>query len=439
MGFDIEGAKKAGYSDAEIAEYLANPPATAQPDAQAQTPEWAGRHPNLYAGVMTAADQAPIAASLVRRSVVGAPLAGILNAAGGTTKRIINGEDAQTWGEAFRNVAGDVVTGAGLDLIGRGVGQVAKGAFDTVAHSSPVQAVAEMVNDVIPNQTKAMANKMYQSAMKFSTSPKVLAPAERSAITETGLREGYMPDEASYLRLADTVKANTNQVDDLINAATQNGDMIPAQDVLSKANIDKLLARGAMVEGVAPGYTKVVQNAADNLLNVQELSPTAANASKRQLYQTLEDAYKNNTLSQPSTQAKKQIASGLKAVLEDRYPEIAKLNANSKELLDLSDHLARSIGRVSNRDIIGLGDKVVMDTIASIPSEGIAGKSTAGMLISLLDRPQSKARIAQALYKANTGKSIPLSAWQRGAKYLGQGSKQAIEAAILGGGLAQND
>lgn len=408
-------------------------------------PKWGRDNPNVYAGAMTALDLAPALASFAKGTGVGMPVAGAVNAAGKAAQRSISGEE-QSMGASLA----DFAKGATVEGIGRLAGAAIQGATNIPA---------------IKNGTDALAKKLYQSAMKFSTSPKVLTAADRASITETGLKNNFMPKDADYLRLGDMVNSNTSKVNGIIDAGTMAGDTIPAKDVLNLANFQKLYGRGDSVRGVTPGYMGSVSAVERNLLKGEiptpaktiesaildsngnpyatqvpavehPYTPTDINTSKRQLYKELEDAYAKNTLSKPSVQAKKQLASGLKKVLEEQYPEVKSINASSKELLDLSDHLARSIGRVQNRDIIGLGDKVVMNMVGSIPSESLTAKSTVGFIASMLDRPMAKAKLAQILYKANTGRNLPLSQWQKGVQYIGKTANSApirgaFDAALL--------
>ena len=382
-------------------------------------PKWGREHPNLYAGAMTALDMAPALASFAG-PVSGIPLAGAINTAGQAIKRKIGGEEQGT-GKSLA----DFAMGAATEGAGRAIGAGIKAATN-------IPAIRQGADN--------LSKKLYQSAMKFSTSPTVLPASERAAITETGLKNNFMPRDEDYLRLKSMVGANTDAVDKIISQGTAAGDTIPAGKVLDLADFKNLYGRGEQVRGVSPGYTGATNRVEQNLLKGEEAAPytpTDINTSKRQLYKELEDAYAKNTLSKPSVQAKKQLASGLKSALEEQYPEIKNLNANSKELLDLSDHLARSIGRVQNRDIIGLGDKVVMDMIGSIPKgEATSSKTLWGALAATVDRPIVKAKLAQILYKANTGKNLPLSQWQKGVKYIGEklGSAPArgtFDAAIL--------
>lgn len=400
-------------SDAELegiiaAEEAAKPKMVSSTD---MAPEWAGQYPNGYAALMTGLDMAGAGASLLKGTGAGMAAGAGINAGAQALKRYINGEPT-----TLKKVLTDATIGAGTEGLGRIIG---KG----------VQALSTSV-----------PNKLYQSAMKFSNSPTVLPPAERAKIIQTGLDNGFMPNEASYLRLKNTVGANSSKVDDILNAATSKGDTIAAQDVINKGSLADLLNRGQQVRGVSPAYGQEV----DNVINafkagetIAPYTPNDINAAKRQLYQELEDAYKQGTLSDPKVQSKKQLAAGLKTILEERYPEISALNANSSELLALSDHLARSIGRTQNRDIIGLGDKVVMDTVANIPSDGgMAGKTLYGAVMATLDRPAVKARLAQALYKSNTGKALPMTQWRKGLEYVDRPAKQvakgAFDAAVLG-------
>lgn len=402
-------------------------------------PEWGRKHPNLYAGVETALDLAPMAAGLFKSTGVGIPVAAGINAGAKYAQRKIAGQDTTT-----ADVLGDLAKGATVEGGGRLVSGALKAATD------------------IPGAKQALQNtgrKLYQSAMKFSTSPKVLTPAERAAITETGLKYNFQPNDASYLRLKGMVDSNTDEVNKIINAGAAEGDTIPARDVLEGTGIEDLLRRGRAVRGVTPGYEGSVKKVAGTFKEGEvgtpeqtiestilgpdgkpaitrvipeeprPYTPTDLNTSKRQLYQELEDAYNKSTLSKPSVQVKKQLARGLKETLETMYPEVKKLNENSAELLALSDHLARSMGRVGNRDVIGLGDKIVLDMVTG----RMASPTTAAMgIMTLLDRPQLKARLAQLLYKANTGKSLPIGQWQKGLKYFGQVAAPAARAAFEG-------
>lgn len=392
-------------------------------------PKWGRDNPNLYAGVETALDLAPAIASFAKSSGIGIPIAGAVNAGAKAIQRGIAGED-----QSFGATLGDFAKGATVEGVGRGIGK----GIQAVTNIPAVRAGLDKVS-----------KKLYQSAMKFSTSPTVLPAADRAAITETGLRHNFMPTDEDYLRLKDMVGANTNKVNSIIDAGTAKGDTIPAKKIIDLADFQKLYGRGESVRGVTPGYSGAVGRVEDTLMRGESpvgafgpdiprpYTPTDINVSKRQLYKELEDAYAKNTLSKPSVQAKKQLARGLKEALEAQYPEIKNINASSKELLDLSDHLARSIGRVQNRDIIGLGDKVVMDMVGSIPKESLTGKSTVGFIASILDRPMAKAKLARILYKANTGRDLPLSQWQKGVKYIGEKLNSApvrgaFDAAVLG-------
>lgn len=406
------------YSTAELEAIAGTTPKAAPADPNGivdGVPKWGRDNPNLYAGAMTALDLIPAAASFAKSTGVGIPVAGAINAAAKAGQRAISGEE-----QSFGASLGDFAKGATIEGAGRAVGAVAQKTLD-------IPAVKQKLADI--------GEGLYASAMKFSTAPNVLSPVERKAIVQTGLRDGYMPDEASYLRLQGNVKANTKAVDDIISQGTANGDTIRTVDIPRKGELADLIQYGNQVKGVAPGYKAEVGGQISDLLAAgKTMTPDAVNASKRQLYKELEDAYRQGTLSNPTVQSRKQLASGMKTVLEEMYPEIGALNASSKELLDLSDHLARSVGRVGNRDVVGLGDKIVMDTIASIPKGNASAPATLwGAVVATIDRPIIKAKLAQILYKANTGKNLPLSQWKKGAQYIGKAANSAPARAAMEG------
>ena len=117
-------------------------------------------------------------------------------------------------------------------------------------------------------------------------------------------------------------------------------------------------------------------------------------------------------------EAQKALARGIKDEIVRVYPEIANLNAKDSALINLQDSLERAVGRITNRDIMGIG--VPIKTTAG----AVQGKpgALAGLTMGLIDTPTIKARLALALSKAKKIKTptkiTPRQAITQGA-YIG--------------------
>lgn len=225
MPFDIEGAKKAGYSDAEIADHLGTEqkfdvasarkagysdmeilghlmPATSAPVSD-NTPAWAGRHPNLY-GIAGAAKEtlAPIAEGLglAVGGIAGTPLGPVGQVAGAGlgyagAKRLgtiadqyLGNTPPETLGGALKQTGKDVISGAqmeaggqvagvalskGAELAGKGIKQVLGATADEALKGG--QAYKDAMRgktsgeDIVNNVQDALKSLKDQRAATYQT------------------------------------------------------------------------------------------------------------------------------------------------------------------------------------------------------------------------------------------------------------------------------
>jgi hypothetical protein len=445
-------AKYAGLPDDAVMEYAGLPPdALPGPkpfnpsplptgsDVVDGVPKWGRDNPNTYAGVMTALDLLPMVAAGFKTTGIGIPVAGAINAGAKALQRNI--ADQSTTGA---DVALDFAKGAAIE----GGGRAVSGAVKAVTN---IPAVRETGNRV--------ANWLTRSAGKFGTGGG-LTPTEQKAMAETVLNKGYKFNEGSWQDMLNTIKGNTGKVDDIYAAGTQAGDTFTAPEVLANGDFGRLLNRGENVRGVYSGhhggsYTDEVnsvlnrfrQGAAGEPAKTIEsavlgadgrpamtttipavptpYTPTALNVAKRQLYQDIGTSYKNRAVNAPSEAAQKTLAGAIKDTLDTKYPNAVPFNLDSSELLQLEPYFARAINRISQRDVVGLGEKIALGSLKDPISLADVSPSTLGKLVAAVwDRPEIKSRVAQMMYSRNPGTS------KAGVKIAGQMTGPALRTAL---------
>lgn len=291
-------------------------------------------------------------------------------------------------GEAAK-VAGAVTDP--VTLAGNGLSAAGKGA-------------ASVIPDIV--KQRFTPESLYASAMKFSNNPNVLSPADRRAAVTTGLKEKMLPNEASYQKLWDQVTANKAKVNEIVAKGEKAGDTVSTSEVTRL--LSPLEKRAALVEKFNPEFAQVLRETRSNIEAYGDNIPVA---SAQALKETLQDLSKYGTddRSRFAVAANKALGRGIRIQLETVYPELQGLNRNSAALLTLENELAKAVGRVGNRDIVSLGMRV------GIGGAGDASKA-AGIVSSIFDLPNIKARLALLLYEAKTGKKLPPSRWETAAK-----------------------
>lgn len=280
---------------------------------------------------------------------------------------------------------------------------------------------------VTPNAVKEMViakfspEGLYGSAMKFSNNPDVLTPVERRTAINTGLSEKMLPNESSYQRLWDKVQRNKAKVTNIIDEGSRQGKSVSTENVLKL--FTPLEKRAKLVDKVRPEFAEVLREARANIESFGENIP-ARNAQA--IKETLQDLskYGVDDRSRFVAATNKAAARGLRLELERQFPSLKNLNKNSAALLTLENQLAKAVGRVGNRDIVGLGMKVALGGAADVSKAG-------NVLSSILDLPNVKARLAIAIFEGKTGKKVPLKNWRTAAKIIA-GHETRLAAAQSG-------
>jgi hypothetical protein len=129
----------------------------------------------------------------------------------------------------------------------------------------------------------------------------------------------------------------------------------------------------------------------------EHLTPGEANSLKAEIYKDINFITESKSSSTRFQQvAKKGVARELDKALDAMFPELEGINARYGARKDLIEALERYMGREGNKNMIGLGTKVLLR-----PHHW-----PAAILDSTLGHPQVKARLAFLLNKVRRSKGL---------------------------------
>lgn len=248
-----------------------------------------------------------------------------------------------------------------------------------------------------------VAERMYTSALKPSTT---IPAAQRANIVKTGLDAGIPVSPAGAEKLSGLIQDLNSKISDQIKAGAQAGQTVDPVSVASRAD----QARARFTNQVNPAADlKAIDSAKQEFLDSQHVPPSGtagpvpgipvdqAQALKSGTYQQLKSrAY--GELGSATIEAQKALARGLKEELQTQFPEIKNLNAQEGQFLNLDGVLEKSLNRISNHQLMGIGTPIVAGAVGGTAGGG-AGIA-AGVLKAVLDDPIAKSRLAIAISKA---------------------------------------
>ena len=250
------------------------------------------------------------------------------------------------------------------------------------------------VSKVIP---KTVAPMMYESAAKWSTK---LGPEERAAITETALKNQIPLDYSGLGKVQSKLGELGDKMDNLIANATDQNIKIPSTKVLESLKDVKKTSGGFKIE--AAQDIKEINNIEKQFKTYLKQNKITS-VTPQQLQEFKADAYKRidfgRSPEKPSIakeQAYKAMAESARTSLEGFMPELRDINAQYGALKELQPNLQKAVGRIENRDLMGLG--ATAKTGAGGALGGIPG-ALVGFGQSLLDSPKIKGKAALELYK----------------------------------------
>ena len=289
---------------------------------------------------------------------------------------------------------------------GKAATQVGKVLKATGRVVEPINLARAPLRTIAKLAPQSVAEKLIESGVKFSTKIK---PARRSKIIQAALDEKITPTKAGLRKSQKLVEKYTNQVDDIIEKGIRAGKggkvSIKTDDVLSRLDdVRDTFEASAFGSDFADEITEISTKFKNKFGDT--LTAAQAQEVKRNTQQILRKSF--GQLSNVRSEAGKAIARGLREELERAFPEVAKLNKKSSELIQLNKELERAVARLSNRDVFGLGTKI-------LGAGGVAGGSGAGLIAALFEQVAGqasvKAKIAIAINKIRkkpiTGKQVP--------------------------------
>jgi len=154
---------------------------------------------------------------------------------------------------------------------------------------------------------------------------------------------------------------------------------------------------------ISKEFLKPLNRLQSKIANQGFITPVEAQDMKKTLYALNRKHY--GELKTAQIEGYKAVARGLKEELVKQNPELANLNKNSAELINLETLLEKSLNRVRNYDIIQLGD-TVMATAGGVIG-GYPGAVAASTLKKIIEMPRVKVALGKALAKARQ-KPLPV-------------------------------
>ena len=243
----------------------------------------------------------------------------------------------------------------------------------------------------------SVAPMMYESAAKFSTT---LSPTERARITETALKNQIPLDYSGLGKVQSKLTDLGDKMDNLITNATDQNIKIPATKVLESLKDVKKQSGGFKIE--AAQDIKEINNIEKQFKTYLKQNKITS-VTPQQLQEFKADAYKRidfgRAPEKPSLakeEAYRAMAGSARQSLEEFMPELRDINAQYGALRELQPNLQKAVGRIENRDLLGLG--ATAKTGAGGALGGIPG-ALVGFGQSLLDSPKVKGKAALELYK----------------------------------------
>lgn len=249
------------------------------------------------------------------------------------------------------------------------------------------RALGQLVPSSVPQ-------KMYESAAKFSTT---LPQAKRTEMTKTALEYGIMPSAKGVDKLGGLLGDFDTKITGLIDEATASGKTIPRSAVYRHLREVRQNLGGVKIEGgqdlrqvsrVAKMFDQHMKK-----LGKDTLTPTELQAFKQDAYQRINFDAKNLKSNKGTDEARKAMARAAKESIEQVAP-VKDLNREFGRLLEIKDPIERAASRIENRNIVGIS--APLNIGAGATAGGQAG-AAAGTLLSILEQPKAKARLAIAL------------------------------------------
>lgn len=243
----------------------------------------------------------------------------------------------------------------------------------------------------------SLAPKLYESAVKWSTT---LPQEQRAAMTQTALQEQLMPTYAGIGKMEVLMSDLGNNINTLVDTATNANVKIPASEVFKYINDAKTKLGGfkinsasdiAEINGIERAFKKQIQANKSTYVTPRQLQDF-----KTDIYKRIDFRQKTNTPTIASEEVFSGMGKAAKEALGNEIPAIGGLNEQLGSLLELKPNLVRSAGRIENSNILPINAGIQASGGAALGGD-IGAMLGAGQ--SFFDMPKPKAYAALNLYK----------------------------------------
>lgn len=260
---------------------------------------------------------------------------------------------------------------------------------------------------------ESVPTNIYARALKPPTPNKHFNLKQQRDALQAGLDAAIYARQSGLTRLNDIIDDLNQYVEGVVSRGAKAGAQVETSRVVSA--LDGIYDwYHDLPEGES--YLKQIDEVRDGILRHGPYLPAdQAQRLKQKIYRLVGEEY--GKISSVKIQAHKAIALGLKDELLRIFPEIKSANDMESVLLRLEPVIEKALGRISRRDIMGIGTPITAiagTSVTGVPNMG----AKIGLLKEIVENPTTKTFIAIALNKARKGGFGPGFVDQRIAAYL---------------------
>ena len=384
-------------------------PKATQPTPQDDTPEWAGKHPNLYG--MYGAGKA-----LARTGIEG--LYTTLGAAGGTAIPIPGatlaggGVGYATGKRVADQLLGDEtdmsVSGVAKDV---GVGALMQGGGMLLSKIPGLNKVLSPKSASIGKETtlgKTATDKLsYSMAEKSLKIPPSVKTNVRETATNTLLEEKIPISKGGLKKVRGIMDDLEDQMDAVVANSPNKDNIIKTEDALGPVRElrDKLTN--------AVGGKKMASEL-DNIVNElkEDFGETMTVARMQEIKQATNAILKNKaygSLQNVETETKKQIVRGMKDIIAKEVEGLQGVNFRYSKLKSLEPALERAVNRTGNWDWLSL-TSLLGGSVVGGATGNVMKAAEAGTVLRILKSPWVQSQLAISLRQMGVKSKVNLVA-----------------------------
>lgn len=319
-----------------------------QPDMTQQYPEGAVETRNV-AGSEQTPNQYPTVADL--------PYEGIAETAGAGIGGMIGGPPGAASGYALADLL--------YDKYNKGQEITPSAAAKSLGMGAAMEVLPAGAMRAVGGGLQRAGRRIYQKAYRPPTS-QVKSDQKLREAMKYGMDNRIVPSAGGLEANAREIDRLTSIVDSYIDEATAAGKKIKTDDVLKavdESEGSRLINDHAFGKERAADLNTFKENVKENV--GEFMTPTQAQAAKREYGRLVADAYDTNVKS-AKTRTMRDYAHGAKAEIEKAVPGVIPLNKEASQRTRLNNLIASRVRTQENQPLIG-GEDVVRYAIGGMP------------------------------------------------------------------------